>query len=483
MTIKPHRTRMAPSPTGELHIGSLAMALKNYAWAKRTGGAFVLRVEDTDKVREVPGAIKRLQSVINAYGLDWDEGPVKGGPHEPYTQSDRLNIYRQHVDSLIATQKAYHCFCSPERLESVRESQRAQKIPPRYDQQCRFMSADEVERRLRAHEPHVIRLAVPANQTVTFTDVLRGQISFETNGIDDQVLLKSDGFPTYHLAVVVDDYLMNITYIMRGEEWISSVPKHVLLYQAFGWELPIFAHIPVFLNPDGKGKMSKRKGTVSAQSFLDRGFLPEAVLNFLMILGWSHPEQQEIMSLAEYIAVFDPQDVNPHSVSFDITKLTWLNGIYIRRLSAAELYDHLLPFLPEDHQPARVKRLIPLVHERLETLTQFTELTAFVDHYSTPPNTELIAKSTPELVLEQLLALIEVVRGLEDSTWEAEQLERLIRALQEERGWHKRQFFMMIRLATSGSRVTPPLFDTLVVIGQEAVIERLTLCITQLQDT
>ena len=290
------RTRMAPSPTGDMHVGSMGILLKNYAFAKKHGGAFVLRIEDTDKEREVAGAVERIQNIITDYGLDWDEGPGKGGEYGPYIQSERISLYKQMAEQLVSEDKAYYCTCSRERLTEVREAQRAAKIPPKYDKYCRDRQT-EVKKEIESGSEHVIRLKTPDNQDVTFTDLIRGEITFNTSSVDDQVLLKSDGYPTYHLAVVVDDHHMKITHIMRGEEWISSTPKHVLLYQAFDWDMPVFAHIPVYLNPDGKGKMSKRKGTVSAQSFLDKGYLPKALLNFFMILGCAHPEEKEILTL------------------------------------------------------------------------------------------------------------------------------------------------------------------------------------------
>ena len=321
MTNTSVRTRMAPSPTGDMHVGSMGIVLKNYAFARKHGGSFVLRIEDTDKEREVEGAVSRIQNIITAYGLDWDEGPGKGGSHGPYVQSERIALYKEMAEQLVAEDKAYYCTCSKERLTELRDKQRAEKIPPKYDKHCRNKQS-EVKKHISSGAPFVIRLKTPEDVAVTFTDVLRGEITFNSNAVDDQVLLKSDGYPTYHLAVVVDDHDMEITHVMRGEEWISSTPKHVLLYQAFGWELPTFVHVPVYLNPDGKGKMSKRKGTVSAQSFLDKGYLPEALLNFFMILGWAHPEEKEIISLEEYITLFDPKDISPKSVVFDV-KMLW----------------------------------------------------------------------------------------------------------------------------------------------------------------
>lgn len=371
------RTRMAPSPTGEMHVGSLAISLKNYAFAKKHGGKFILRIEDTDKTREIENGVQLIQDILKKYNIEWDEGPGVGGDYGPYIQSERLDLYAQYAKQLVDDKKAYYCFCTPERLEAVREEQRNNKIPPKYDGHCKALSQEEIEKRLQNMEPHVIRLDVPQNQEITFTDLIRGDITFNSSTVDDQVLLKSDGYPTYHMAVVVDDHLMDITHIMRGEEWISSTPKHILLYQAFGWELPVFAHIPIFLNPDGKGKMSKRKGTVSAQSFLDRGYLPEALLNFFMILGWAREDEVEIMSLDEYIKLFDPKDVSAKSVVFDLKKLNWINGMYIRKLTLEQLTEKIKPFIPTGFPMDKLDAVLPLVHERLETLADLESLTNF----------------------------------------------------------------------------------------------------------
>ena len=330
------RTRMAPSPTGNMHVGSLAISLKNYAFAKKHGGQFILRIEDTDKTREVEGGVEAIQKILNDYSIQYDEGPKVGGAYGPYIQSKRLDIYKERAQELVKNKKAYYCFCSKERLQKVKEKQRAEKTPPKYDGHCRNLSSDEVGKKLQKNAEYVIRLKVPRGEEIKFNDLIRGEIVVQSDTINDQVLMKSDGYPTYHLAVVIDDHMMDITHIMRGEEWISSTPKHILLYKAFGWKLPVFAHIPVFLNPDGKGKMSKRKGTVSAQSFLDRGYLPKALLNFFMILGWARNDEIEIMTMDEYIEQFDPADVSAKSVVFDMKKLDWINGMYIRKLAPSE---------------------------------------------------------------------------------------------------------------------------------------------------
>lgn len=462
---------MAPSPTGEYHVGHIATLLKNYAFAKKHGGQFVLRIEDTDQERKVEGAVERIMSVIKAYGLDWDEGPDKGGPYAPYTQSERLPLYKAKAEELVAKGQAYYCFCTSERLERIREAQRAANQPPMYDKHCRHLDPAEALRRVEAGESYVIRLAVPENETIRFTDLIRGEIEVASNSVDDQVLLKSDGFPTYHLGVVVDDYEMQITHVMRGEEWISSTPKHMLLYQAFGWQPPIYAHIPVFLNPDGKGKMSKRKGTVAAQSFLDDGFLPEAMLNFFMILGWTPKDQREILTLDEYIQEFDPAEISAKSVVFDLAKLRWINGMYIRKLSPTELKQRLTPFLPTDFPAAQTDRIISLVAERLERLGEIEELTSFFYRPVTVDPTLLHKKAEPAVVAEQLQTTSAALSVL--TTWESSQLESCIRDLQAQHNWPKSQYFMMLRVAVTGRTATPPLFETMAIIGQSEVLSRL----------
>lgn len=469
----PLRTRIAPSPTGEFHVGGMAMALKNWAYTKKHGGQFIIRVEDTDQERLVAGATERMLAVIKDYGLSWDEGPDIGGPYAPYTQSERLATYKEYAEKLVASGHAYYCFATKEELAAMRAEATAQKQPPRYNGMYRDVPLDEARQRVQAGESHVIRLKVPRDKTITFNDAIRGEITFSSNEVSDQILLKSDGFPTYHLAVVVDDHLMDITYIMRGEEWISSTPKHILLYQAFGWELPQYAHIPIFLNPEGKGKMSKRKGTVSARSFLDRGYLPEALLNFFMILGWTHPTQKELLTMDEYVAAFEPTDVSKNSVAFDLKKLAWINGQYIRKLPQTQLEEKLKPFVPAAFPQDKLSRAVELITERLERLDQFDELTNYIYSPITHEKDVLLKRATTELVMEQLSELHTVLSAV--ATWDIAAIETVIRSLQESNDWKKKQFFMLCRVVGTGRSATPPLFEILELIGQEVVLERIAL--------
>lgn len=465
------RTRIAPSPTGDIHIGSISIALKNYAVAKKNNGQFLLRIEDTDKTREVAGGVQQIQLALKAFGLTWDEGPDVGGPHAPYLQSERLALYQQAAKQLVASGHAYYCFCSKERLEQVRAEQMQQKQPPKYDRHCRALSEDEVASRLAAGESAVIRLKVPDHQESHFIDAIRGEISFQTDMIDDQVLLKSDGFPTYHLAVVVDDHAMAVTHVLRGEEWISSTPKHILLYQAFGWDMPLFGHIPVYLNPNGKGKMSKRTGTVSAQSFLDQGYLPEALLNFLMILGWTPQDQREIMTLSEYVQEFDITDISKKSVVFDIKKLTWMNGLYIRSLTLDELAQRLTPFVPQSLSTSQVSLLLPLVRERMEKLTDFYPAISFFVEPIELSKGKLLGKVLSETAAAYLQVTSAVLSAA--TTWSDESIESALTETCANHSWNRKEFFMFLRRAVTGREVSPPLFETLAALGRDTTIDRL----------
>lgn len=472
------RTRMAPSPTGELHVGGLAMALKNYAWAKRNHGKFILRIEDTDQTREVEGSETRLKEILKSFDLFWNEGPDVGGDFGPYVQSERLDIYQKYAQQLIKSGHAYYCFCSKERLEEVRNHQREQKIPPKYDGHCRSLTKEMIESNLHAKKSYVVRLKVPKDEELDFSDLLRGNIRFNTNMIDDQVLLKSDGFPTYHLAVVIDDHEMKISHVFRGEEWLSSAPKHVLLYQAFKWELPIFAHFPIFLDPFGKGKMSKRTGAVSVEAFLQQGYLPEALLNFLMILGWSPKDESEVMDLDRYVNEFDPADVSSNSVKFDLKKLQWLNGIYIRKLSIEKLADRVTPFLPPEFPKHKLMEILPLISERLILLSDVKELSDFFYENINLDTEILLKKADRELVSRQLQTTVSTLSGFKD--WRISDLETEIRSLQELNDWHRGQYFMMLRIAVTGKKATPPLFETMEVLGRDLVISRLDSALQKL---
>lgn len=338
------RVRFAPSPTGFLHVGGLRTALYNYLFARQNGGKFILRIEDTDQSRRVEGAVENLISTLGWSGVQYDEGPGIGGPFGPYVQSERLELYRHHANELVKQGKAYHCFCPTERLEEVRQRQSAAKECVSYDRHCRSLPAEEVGGRLGRGERNVIRMMVPLEGAVTFQDLIRGEISIGNEILDDQVLLKSDGFPTYHLAVVVDDHLMQISHVIRGEEWLPSTPKHVLLYQYFGWELPVFAHLPLLLNPD-KSKLSKRQGDVAVEDYRAKGYLREALINFIAFLGWNPGDERELFNLEELIQEFSLERVGKSGAVFNIEKLDWLNFQHLKIKSDEEILGMLREYL------------------------------------------------------------------------------------------------------------------------------------------
>lgn len=458
------RTRIAPSPTGIAHLGTAYIAMRNLAIAKQNGGQFLIRIEDTDRQRYVEGAVEVIFQAMKWLGYPYDEAPDIGGPYAPYTQSERLPIYKEYVEKLIENKKAYYCFCTKERLEQVRSAALAKKELPRYDRHCRHLSSDEVQKLLDSKVPHVVRLAVSESGVTICNDVVRGPVEFQNSGIDDQVLLKSDGYPTYHLGVVVDDHLMKITHIVRGEEWLSSSPKHVLIYEAFGWELPIFAHLPVIRNKD-HSKMSKRKNDVSILSHRDRGYLPEAINNFLALMGWSHPDKLEVFSFDDFLKLFTLERITLTAPVYDLNKLNWLNGIYIRAMSDAELINRLSPFLPQDCSTDLVQKILPLIKERLVTLKDFEGLTEFF--YREPD------KITFEQNEKDYLAV--ALSTLSACDWSKEGIESKLLAAIQERGWENGPFFAALRLAITGKKISPPLSESMVILGREKVLSRLPL--------
>ncbi|MGI8586445.1 MAG: glutamate--tRNA ligase [Chloroflexia bacterium] len=469
----PARTRVAPSPTGDPHVGTAYVSLFDYALARQTGGQFILRMEDTDQLRYNPDSERGIFSALRWVGLPYDEGPDVGGPHAPYRQSERRPIYRAHAEQLVAGGHAYYCFCTPERLAEMRKEQAARKEPPRYDRRCLGLPPEEVRARLAAGERAVVRLRVPDEGITSFVDLVRGEISFENRLMDDAVLLKSDGFPTYHLAVVVDDHLMGVTHIVRGEEWISSTPKHILLYKAFGWEPPLHAHMPLLLDDD-RAKISKRKSPdkTRLEGFRDRGILPEALLNFLALLGWSPPDGKEIFSLDEFVAAFSTDRMLKSGSVFDMNKLLWMNGQYIRALSVEQLAERLVPYT--NYTPEQVKAVLPLLHDRLRVLSEFDDLASFYFAHPTYDPALFSSKQFDSSALrEHLAAAREMHSGLDwppdHETWEA-----AIRRLAEERGFKKAgDLFMLLRVAVTGRRESPPLYETLTQLGRDESLARM----------
>lgn len=458
------RTRIAPSPTGEdVHIGNLYTAYLNYIFAKKHSGTFIVRIEDTDRARRVEGSEEKILSSLTAYGIISDEDVQKGGSYGPYRQSERLPIYKEHAEQLIKSGHAYYCTCTKDRLDKVRQEMQSAKQIPRYDKYC-LNRQDEITKQIEEGMDYVIRLNVPPDTEIVFHDLIRGEIKINTNTIDDQVLMKSDGFPTYHLAVVIDDHLMEISHVMRAEEWISSTPKHVLLYQAFGWKLPVFAHLPILRNPD-KSKLSKRKNPVWASWYLSEGFLPEAVLNYLSLMGWSHPEGKEIFSQEEFQQVFTLERVQPVGPVFDITKLSWMNGQYIMQMSDSELANKLLAFFSEKNLDSEVViKSTPLIKERIKTLKEYWSIASFL--FEKP--SEYDQKVSDSALLQKVAETLEAI-----TDWKAEIVGEKLQALATQENIPFGKFFMMMRVVITGKKISPPLNESMEIVGKEECLARL----------
>lgn len=461
------RTRIAPSPTGEdLHIGNLYTALINYVWAKKNKGQFIVRIEDTDRQRLVTGAEERIFNTLKEYGLEPDEDLIKGGPYGPYRQSQRLEIYQKYAHQLVEKGFAYYCTCPKERLDELRKKQIAQKQAPRYDGKCRDMGYSIWDIR-KKNIPYVIRLKVPRDKKIIVDDLLRGKIEFDSNTIDDQVLLKSDGYPTYHLAVVVDDYLMKISHVIRAEEWLSSTPKHILLYEAFGFEKPVFCHLPILRNPN-RSKLSKRKNPVWASWYLKQGYLPWAVLNYLALMGWSHPSQKEIFSLQEFIEVFDLKDLQVVGPAFDPVKLEWMNGEYIRKSQISNLKSQILNYYEKYHNKkldgSLVEKTIPLVKERIKKLSDYWFYCQF---FFEKPQSYEIDLSGKKSLLGKILKVLEEVKD-----WKAQIIGEKMQELAKKEGIKTGEFFMILRIAVTSKKISPPLNESMEILGREECLDR-----------
>jgi glutamyl-tRNA synthetase len=472
--------RFAPSPTGYLHVGGARTALFNFLFARHHNGTFILRIEDTDQKRFQPEALTEIFTSLKWLGLHWDEGPEAGGERGPYFQSQRTEIYRRHAGQLLAEDKAYRCFCSEERLTRMREEQEKAKMAQGsgYDRHCRFLAPAETAALLAAGTPHVVRLKVPDERNVVFTDLIRGDISYQSSQLDDLVLLKSDGFPTYHLANVVDDHLMQVTHVLRGDEWIASTPKHILIYEAFGWQPPLFAHMPVILAQDG-GKLSKRRGAASVMDYQRAGFLPEALLNFLALLGWAPGEDREIMTLDEMIAAFSLQRVSAKSAVFDETKLEWMNGQYLQQLSLDSLLPEVVSAWAElgiqvsasGGDKIYAQTVIGLFRERSKKISEIAEKSRYF--FCDPEGYEAQAakkyfKGEAAQILKTLAAKLEKLENFDH-----ESLENLYRQEAEAMGLAAGKLIHPTRLAVSGLSFGPGLFEMLELLGREKVLRRL----------
>jgi glutamyl-tRNA synthetase len=467
------RVRFAPSPTGYLHVGGLRTALYNYLFARKHSGVFILRIEDTDRTRYVEGAVDNLIATLKWAGLEYDEGPDKGGDYGPYVQSERLEIYRHHADQLLHEGKAYHCFCTPERLEEMRKVQQKSGIPPKYDRRCLLLDKTQIEENLRRGVPHTIRLRVPDELKIVFDDVIRGRVEFAATLIDDQVLLKSDGYPTYHLANVVDDHLMKITHVIRGEEWLSSTPKHVILYRYFGWDLPVFAHLPLLLNPD-RSKLSKRQGDVAVEDYRDKGYLRDALVNFVLLLGWGPTDDKEILTREEMIREFSLERVGKAGAIFNLEKLKWLNEQYIRTKPEQEIANMLKPLiqregfaLPSDDYLCNV---IQLMKERVSVVNDFVSFSSYFFKEPDDYEESYVKKCWNSETAQHLQVLLKRLETTSEFT--KEYVERIVRDVAQEFGIPASKLIHPLRLSLTGVSVGPGVFEMMSVFGWGTVKRR-----------
>ena len=495
------KTRFAPSPTGALHVGGLRTALYNYLFAKHNNGDFILRIEDTDKARFVEGSIESLVKMLNLTGLKYSEGVftdnsgkiAQKGNFGPYMQSERLDIYKKYINELIKNDYAYFCFCNQERLEEMRKDQQVRKMAPMYDGKCRGLSKAEVENLIKKKTSYVVRLKTPREGFTEFKDLIYGKIKIANKTIDDQVLIKSDGYPTYHFANVVDDHLMEISHIIRGEEWLPSTPKHILLYKAFGWDIPNFAHLPLLLNPD-KSKLSKRQGDVAVEDYLNKGYLPEALLNFILLLGWNPKTEEEIFSLDEMIKRFDLFGVNKYGAVFNVEKLDWINGFYIREMDLSELTKLCVPYLIKAKLIKKVlsikyqvlstdkeisfdylKKVVALEQERMKKLSEIGELVSFVfvDKLEYDKDLLIWKKMSFEEVKNNLELAYNELEKIDEKNFTKNNLEKVLRDLMEQKEIKTGELLWPLRVSLTGLKGSPGPFEVGEVLGKEKVLGRM----------
>lgn len=493
MTMQPVRVRFAPSPTGFLHIGGARTALYNYLLARQTGGSFVLRIEDTDQERLVPGAFENMLAGLRWLGLQWDEGPQVGGPHAPYVQSERAALHRARAEQLVLAGQAYYCFCTRERLDALRTEQRVLKRPPRYDGHCRSLAPAEAAQLRAAGTPAVIRFKTPTDGSTTVTDAIRGDITVQNSTLDDFIILKSDGLSLYHLAAMADDHDMGITHVIRADEWLPSLPKHALILRAFGWPEPVWCHLSVFRKPSGKGKMSKRdaaelRGTEGHSIFVHElreiGYLPAAVLNWLALMGWSYDDQKEDFDMAELVRCFSLARVNPAAAAVNFEKLDHFQGVHLRRMPPAQLAAALAPYFVAagmQADPAMLERIVPLIQERITTFEDAPPLAGFFFCAAVVcSGADLLLKDKTAgesaAILQQAHALLAALPAMEHSAANA-----ALTALAAELVLKPGQLFSPLRMAVTGQKVSPPLFETMELLGRELVLARIAAAAQQLR--
>ena len=485
MTDKTPRVRFAPSPTGYLHIGGLRTALYNYLFARKQNGKIILRIEDTDRKRFFEGAVENLTETLKWSGIDFDEGPEIGGDFNPYFQSERLKIYFELANKLISEDKAYHCFCTAERLEKLKEEQQKQKLPQaKYDKHCLHLSKEEIKNKLDSGEPYVIRLNIQPDQKVNFVDVIRGAVEFETNNIDDQVLIKSDGYPTYHLANVVDDHLMKITHVIRGEEWLSSTPKHIILYDYFDWEKPIFAHLPLLLNPD-KSKLSKRQGDVAVEDYREKGYLKEALINFVALLGWNFGDDKEFYEMDELIKKFSLERVHKSGAVFNIEKLNWLNFEHLRKKPDEVVLKMLRAeidkseFHNSDFNDDYLLKVINAMKERVSFVREYLSKSSYFfkapDTYEEQNLKKRWKEDSHQLLAELKDKFITLNNPSKDDFEKA--LDEVATKLNVGKG----KLVHPLRIAVSGVGEGPGIFDIVSVIGKEETLSRVETALNKLK--
>lgn len=491
-SMPPARVRFAPSPTGRTHLGSGRTALYNYLLARQTGGQFILRIEDTDQKRFVPEAEQELMDGLRWLGLDWDEGPDVGGPYGPYRQSERRDLYQQYAQQLISMGQAYYCFCTPEELTKARKEQQRLKQPPRYPGTCRNIPPDEALARAARGEPHVIRFKMPAEGSITVSDYLRGDITFENRNLDDYIIVKSDGLALYHLAAMVDDHLMDITHVFRGSEWLSTFPLHAHILRAFGWQEPVWIHLSIFLKPSGKGKMSKREESelmndghsIFVQDLQELGYVPEAVVNWTALMGWSYDDHTEFFTMPELIEKFNLKKLNPSPAAINFSKLDNFNGLHIRALEVPDLARRLRPFFEKagyEVDEETLLKVTPLIQKRMVTLDDAPEMGGFFFDEDVFPDTESLVPDgmTTEQAVEAARRSLAILEPLPVITHE--NAEAPLRSLADEMGIKAGIIFSILRSAVTGQTVSPPLFESMEVIGKDKVIERINRAILELE--
>jgi len=483
----PVRVRFAPSPTGFPHVGNIRTAMFNWLLARHTGGKLILRIEDTDVARKVEGAVKAIMEGLSWLGLDWDEGPDVGGDYGPYYQSERLELYKAAAEKLIEQGDAYYCYCSPERLAEVRAEQARRKQPPGYDRLCRDLTREERARKEAEGIKPVVRFKTPLDGQTSYEDVIWGKVVVENGTLDDFVLLKSDGYPTYHLANVVDDNAMKISHVIRAEEWIPSTPRHLLIYKALKLEPPLYVHHPMILGPD-RAKLSKRHGAVSIIDYRDMGYLPQTMFNFLSLIGWSLDDKTELMTRQELVDNFSLERIGKTGAIFNREKLDWMNGVYIRKLTAEEFFEAVQPYLMEDLDAGKaviaeesyVRAVLPLVQERAKTLLEVAELTRFffVEELTYDAGLLIGKNMDKAATVKALKAAQDKLKPL--SAFDTDSLEAVLRPLAPELGLKTGQLFSVLRVAVTGRTAAPPLFATMAVLGKERCMKRIEVALKML---